>query len=243
MKLYHFTSVKSFKKIWETQSLKFADSKKTNDIFEKKKILQVTNLIFPEAYKSASHKVSFIKHFYDILFEYRQISLTMDYDDVAGYASPMMWGQYANHTRGICIELDTEKLNLNLNDVWSSKVVYTNHLPYINFDNTVLLNDDDIRNYIIEHRDDIFFKKHFHWTYENEYRIISNKESFLSIHGAINAIYLPDCKGYAFHVVDGLINGSGVKLKYLFPKPSNEGLKLSYLDAEVVRNCKKSNKN
>ena len=35
MKLYHYTSIEAFKKIWESKSLKFSVSKTTNDYFER----------------------------------------------------------------------------------------------------------------------------------------------------------------------------------------------------------------
>lgn len=240
MKLYHYTSVDSFKKIWESKSLKFSDSKKTNDIFEKRKLIQVYSVTYPIEYKPNSKGYPFFRHFYNILFGYRQISMCMDYsENLKGYASPMMWGQYANSSKGVCIELDSEKLNLDSSHIWSAKIVYSEQVREIVFDNCAFHNDNDINHFIEEHIDEIFFNKHFHWQFENEYRIISNKEEFLPIKDAITAIYVPNDKGYAFRVVDKMIEGSNVKFRYIIPITSKGGRKLSYIDVETVRRCKR----
>ncbi len=240
MKLYHYTSVKNFKKIWESKSLKFSDSKKTNDIFEKRKMIQVYSVTFPKEYEPNSKGFPFIKHFFDILFGYRQISLCMDYgQDLKGYASPMMWGQYANSSKGVCIELDSDKLDLDNSHIWSDKVDYLEQVREIVFDNCVFQNDNDINRFIEERISDIFFKKHYHWKNENEYRIISNKEEFLSIKDAITAIYVPKDTGYAFRVVDKMIEGSNVKFRYLVPTISKGGRKLSCMDVETARRCQR----
>lgn len=239
MKLYHYTSVKSFKKIWESKSLRFSDSKRTNDIFEKRKLVQVDNVTFPAEYKPNSRE-SFFKHFFEILATYRQISLCMDYDDaIKGYASPMMWGQYANSCKGVCIELDSDKLLLSNENVWADRVEYTDTIPEIVFKDCVFMTDDDIYTFIDGKIDDIFFKKHFHWKYENEYRIISNNEDFLLIRDAITAVYVPDMKGYAFREVDKLIKGSNIKFSYLFPITSKGGRKISCINVETIRRCKR----
>ncbi len=37
----------------------------------------------------------------------------MDFDtSIKGYASPLIWGVYGDKNKGVCIELDYEKLNL-----------------------------------------------------------------------------------------------------------------------------------
>ena len=240
MKLYHYTSVKSFKKIWENQSRKFSDSRKTNDVFEKRKLIQVYSVTFPEEYKPNSKGFPFFKHFYDILYSYRQISLCSDYNNgLKGYASPMMWGQYANSSKGICIELDSDKLDLNKTGLWAAKVEYTEKVPEIVFDGCMFRNDDDINLFIENNANDIFFKKHFHWQYENEYRIISNSDTYLPIWDAITAVYVPNDKGYAFRIVDKLLEGSEIILRYMFPITSKGGRKLSYMDVETARRCKK----
>ena len=240
MKLYHYTSVNSFKKIWESKSLKFSNSKKTNDIFEKRKFIQVYSVTFPIEYKPNSNGYPFFRHFYNILFGYHQISLCMDYNEnLKGYASPMMWGQYANSSKGVCIELDSDKLNLDNSNMWSSKIDYSEKVREIIFDNCVFQNDNDIYNFIEKHIGEIFFTKHFHWQFENEYRIISNKERFLPIKDAITAIYVPNDRGYAFRVVDKMIEGSNVNFRYLIPTTSKGGRKLSYMDVETIRRCKR----
>ena len=62
-----------------------------------------------------------LSHFLILFFReidsYKQISLTKNYKTLKGYASPMMWGQYARRkTRyntwkdGVCIELESSRI-------------------------------------------------------------------------------------------------------------------------------------
>ena len=49
MKLYHYTSIDSFIKIWDCECLKFSVGKTTNDSFEHNKNLMLTQCSFPSA--------------------------------------------------------------------------------------------------------------------------------------------------------------------------------------------------
>lgn len=225
MKLYHYTTVRNFKKIWESQSLKFSFSKRTNDIFEKMKIVEIGSISIPYEIRQNTKEFPFLNIFFDMLESYRQISLSMDYDnDLKGFSSPMMWGHYANSCKGVCIEIDSDRLILDSNNMWADKVEYTDFIPMIILNNNYeFKNKNDICAFINNNIHEFFYKKHFHWKYENEYRIISNEHQYLSIKDAITALYVPDTKGYAFREVKKLISDSNVDFYYLFPATSNGG--------------------
>ena len=121
MKLYHFTTLESFTKIWVTKTLKFSVYKNLNDSFEVNKYIDA---LYP-------HYESF-DNFYTILSKYKQISFAMDSDE-EGYKSPMMWGHYAHNENGVCIELDSEKLKLE-EEIILGKVEYDYKVPFIPFD-------------------------------------------------------------------------------------------------------------
>lgn len=204
MRLYHYTKVSSFQKIWDSKTLKFSDAKNANDIFERGKLISIPNI--PLGFFDESGHSKFISNFYEILYSYRQISMSMDYSvNEKGYTSPMMWGHYGNSTKGVCIELDSEKLNLNSVQLWSGRVRYVRKLPFLNFKGAVFNNDEDIFSYIEKHKNNIFYKKHIHWKYENEYRLISRTIDYLSIENAITAIYIVNNEGRTNRLVKRLV--------------------------------------
>ena len=113
MKLYHYTSLDSFSKIWISHSLLFSESKRTDDVFESIKILEIGECRLPYNGEEKGLEVQghFNKMFWDEVGKYKQISLLHDYKDgIKGCASPMMWGHYAQKGKGVCIEFDSEKI-------------------------------------------------------------------------------------------------------------------------------------
>lgn len=235
MKLYHYTSVGKFKKIWINEKnirLKFSESNKTNDVFEKYKFLLLDDVSVDETYIPDVNYSSLKRKFSDILNEYKQISFCANYikENIRGNASPMMWGQYAFRSKGVCIELDLEKLKLDKEIVWHQDVHYTPSIPLIECRECELSCDNDIRQFIKKNQKDIFFEKHKHWEHENEYRMISNCLDYLQIEDAISAVYVPDSKGYAFREVKKKLKNSRVKLCYMHPtSPVGYGTKIQFL--------------
>lgn len=69
-KLYHYTSFESFVKIWLSKTLKFSSVKNVNDVLESFRRTQAAT--FPQ--------MPLMQAFIDIRPQFKQISLTMDYD-------------------------------------------------------------------------------------------------------------------------------------------------------------------
>ena len=158
--LYHYTSFESFVKIWLSQKLKFSKISLMNDIQEKS-IRCATNDI--------SNAASLIAY-QQIRQDYKQISLTMDYDSFfKGCMSPMMWGHYANKGNGVCIEFNLSKLPLppttSYGPIRYKKILshYTNLPPQI-------CNGQDIDEYIRKNSIKLLFTKQKEWMAENEFR-------------------------------------------------------------------------
>ena len=135
MKLYHYTSIDSFKKIWESKSLKFCVSKTTNDSFERNKSLRLTKNSFLSL-KDGGAIESFFNSVFREIDSYKQISLTKNYKTLKGYASPMMWGQYARRkTRyntwkdGVCIELESSRIERPTDSFFEGEVTYEEIVP------------------------------------------------------------------------------------------------------------------
>ena len=193
MKLYHYTKLRNIKQIWETKSLNFASTKLVNDPFERYKFVDLNYAIIP----SGISIDSFRSRFFDILYNYKQISLCTDYDDgTSGYKSPMMWGHYARewnvkrnmYEDGVCIELDSDKLYLA--DILNDRVSYSNNIPKVSLCETRFMEDMSFVDFIERNKKDIFFTKHKSWEHENEYRLISIQCTRLDISNAIMKIYV-----------------------------------------------------
>lgn len=209
MKLYHYTTIESFAKIWVSKQLRFSESKNTNDLFERRKTWELACGILPkeEDSKNLLDVInSFGRCFSEILSQYKQISFTLDYKNIRGCKSSMMWGQYAHNDNGVCIELDSDKLIIPT-DVYKSKVRYTYDVPKIRFDKeNEYLKDTYLQQFVKRNRKTIFFSKHKHWEHENEYRLVSKCHDYLSIEGAITRVYVYDSTSMNTRVVEHIIN-------------------------------------
>lgn len=149
-RLYHYTSFNSFVKIWLTKTLKFGNIMDMNDIFESNFSSQCHSIKDME-YMNLYHEEK--KH-------YKQISLTMDYDSfIQGCMSPMMWGQYADKAKGVCIEFDYNKLMQHIEPKMLHNVVsYVSILPEPPKITQAEVMDFD--SFFMKNQKDIFFTKH-----------------------------------------------------------------------------------
>jgi len=89
--MYHYTSFESFLKIWASKKLKFSPISEVNDINE------VSKFYFGEDTKELRKEVGL----------YNQISLVKEVrKEYISCMSPVMWGQYGDKGRGVCIRID-----------------------------------------------------------------------------------------------------------------------------------------
>lgn len=215
MKLYHFTSIDSFCKIWVSQKLRFSNNFSTNDIYEQRKSLPLVNKLFTtKRYSSVIEAYQAFDRLYTKeLSHYKQISFTTDYfsDDerltMYGWMSPMMWGQYAHNNSGVCIEIDSDKLILPKYS-YTNKVNYVDTIPKIKAGGEYFdLNQKMIKQYVANSINNIFYIKHKHWEHENEYRLIirSKSDNYLSVKNAINAIYVFSASGIETEIIENMI--------------------------------------
>ena len=200
MKIYHYTSMANFALIWQSQRLKFSESKGTNDFFERHKIIEADGGTF--TYNGEKTELEVIQHNIDAIFykinKFKQISLCIDSSEaLKGYASPMMWGQYARTKDengvwqdGVCIELDESKLNLKAQPLYFREILYTDNVSIIKLRGYNFTKENAITKYIEANKELLFFTKHRHWEHENEYRIVSNSMDYLDISKAIIGVYV-----------------------------------------------------
>ena len=182
MKLYHFTSFNTFIKIWHSKKLLFQPFYNVNDRLERSKFVKIPD--FSNESKSQLNKLD------NQLASYRQISLLSDYSEsIKGFMSSVMWGHYGDKGNGVCIELDSDKLNLLDPTIKKHKVNYS-----IEINAPTLEKEDDIQIFIDTHIDYFFFQKTKEWDGENEYRLVSRIQTELDISNAISAVYMFEYK-------------------------------------------------
>lgn len=234
-KLYHYTSFDTFLRIWASKRLKFGSVKNVNDIEEGRNSFNLSN--YGPALIPLCHAYE------DIRSSYKQISLNMDYDGgIKGYMSPIMWAHYGDKRKGVCIEFDYNKMNIPAH-CFAEKVTYKDTIKkyYELPPGTETISD--IKRYIIENRDNIFFTKLKCWEAENEFRIISNQDEFLEIDGAITAIYLTSCESDECIMAENLVKPYSIEVRYIHSLYSKEVFELFDSDTETHRNLYNINRN
>lgn len=203
-RLYHYTSFDTFVKIWLTKQLKFGEIKSMNDIQEADFASSISNM----------QQLPLLYAYNGVRTSFKQISLTMDYDTyLKGCMSPMMWGLYADKRRGVCIELDFDKIEFP-KDCIKGIVRYKKVLKKSAEIPSIAKSINDIRKYIIKNKNESFFTKQNSWKGENEYRIISSNSAFLNIADAITAVYVTTYDSLDCLLVEKLINDQ-VPVQYL----------------------------
>ena len=179
MRFHHYTSSNSFIRIWHSQKLLFGDPASVNDVLEQSR--EVSGSIW---------QYNTLRQIQQQSSKFRQISLTKDYSEkVLGCMSPMMWGHYGDKGNGVCIELEWSKLKIP-QSVMHGDIKYVCGIPPTpKYPNTLLgASVQEIRKYLREEGQSIFFIKSKDWSYENEYRLVSDSKDSISIKGAIKRI-------------------------------------------------------
>ncbi|MBE6263658.1 MAG: DUF2971 domain-containing protein [Prevotella sp.] len=232
-RLYHYTSFNSFVRIWLTKTLKFGEIPNMNDMFEHNNSAQ-SNLL----------NVNHLDLFHKERRKYKQISLTMDYDSFTqGCMSPMMWGVYADKAKGVCIELDYNKLQKHIKDsMLHDSIYYVQNLPEPPLITSEAVNDFD--SFFRKNQKDIFFTKHESWANENEYRIISKDDDILNIEEAISAIYITKCNSTECECIEKLLkDNNGIFFGCIYQDSmSNIGTYYNICNVEYRKQAYKHNK-
>ena len=243
MILYHYTLLDCFLSIWKSKTLRFSNSKNTNDFFERVKVCRITsNSIVHNGQRLDEQLIrNFQSEIFDELDKYKQISFSTDYPDgTPGYASPMMWGQYSrerlkddSYQDGVCIELESDKLVRPHCGFYEGKVTYTDFLksPIVEGEDIAQSNATD---YFIEKNNELlFFTKHNHWEHESEYRMVCKNGIGIDISMAINRIYV---LGYDEKIISKIEQAIGTDSIISFLKGGGvESRNLSVIDVRGYR--------
>lgn len=194
MKLYHYTTIGKFKSIWENNELWFSSShiQSNNDYFERIKGFSIigehSEFVDRLMNFSPSNK---IPNYFRLVNSYKQISFCMDYSDgTLGCLSPMMWGQYGGKGMGVCIEFNSDSWDFSSPLFYAQPIQYQTMLDEVQLKNSDFIDSKSLYSAIERQIDIIFFQKHSHWFFENEYRVISREAHHLSVNDAITHIYM-----------------------------------------------------
>jgi len=205
MKLYHYTKFETFVSyILPELQLRFNSFSECNDPFEFNiscvlDVNQFTHKYYREIAKAYEMELK----------EYRFTCFCKDKDmlDPDGYKLPTMWAHYGQNHEGICIEIDSEKLDyrpFTPGSIIKESVNYSreNSLGSINSYFPIQNIGETIEEYIQRGikfcvkawETTSLFTKLSDWQIENEYRIVHKscnpKYEFLDISEAVTAIYL-----------------------------------------------------
>ena len=196
MKLYHYTTYANFCTIWIQQKLKFSEWTNCNDVYERDKVYNLTQQ--SREHNGIKFSVEVFRQFKKNVFEevgrYKQVSFCLDYKDMKGYASPMMWGHYARDYQrsGVCIEIDSLKIKSSYPNakIYKGKVSYKINLTATEIGGVNQEKADAAQTFVVKNRKQLFFQKHPHWKPENEYRYLSKNCDYLDISDAITMVYV-----------------------------------------------------
>lgn len=177
--LYHYTNLDSAIKIILSNSLRFGNFSNMNDIAEVRR--ELYDNIDSETLDS-------------IVAKYQAISLTIDSEDIRGFAIDALWGYYADKGNGVCLVFDRDKL---LEEYKKSCRSDDDGIPddlsikyEVNFSNLNFGEGDspeDLETYVRGNIDELFYKKDICWQHEKELRLLvkSEGETYLNYADAL----------------------------------------------------------
>lgn len=111
-----------------------------------------------------------------------------------GYQNEMMWAQYAENHKGVCLEIDTELFVDENSHIDFFKFQDINYNPkkdeWFHWDKNSS-KDENIDQFIRQNVDNLFLSKSHYWEKECEKRllILDDKQCYLNVKESLTAIY------------------------------------------------------
>lgn len=162
--LYHYTKFDACIKIFLSGTLLFNKLKDMNDINE---------LYRPLFFKEMDD----IDKKFNIEKDYQQLSFTIN-GRKKGFDIPAMWGHYGDKGNGVCLVFNKEHLlnNLPAEVKRYGEICYTDvYSPDLHIEK-----DKEDQPVPSEQLKEVFFKKTWDWSYEQEFRIIAYSPNYES---------------------------------------------------------------
>lgn len=260
MKLYHYTKFDTFiYDILPNMKLKFFSFSGSNDPFEFSRLFQIDLSDF-----SIQYRDEIANEYFRQMDKYRFVCFSKDRRDVPGFKLPTMWAHYGEKHKGVCLEIDLDKIDFSIykkGSIIKKSVKYD--IP--DSESKVILGTpvqnetptDFIRRSISEHVEKWesanIFTKLKDWKIENEYRIVykndDNDEHYLDISQALTHVYLGinASKNWSnsvkIEVLSHLIKEKSIKIQreIKFEFLQNEAEKINSNNFEDRKLCKKLN--
>jgi hypothetical protein len=189
--------------IWRSKKLRFSPAKNTNDFFERFKTFVLTQDTFMcDGYPLDRDQFdNFDEKIREELNNYKQVSFSYDYNNgMKGYASPMMWGQYAwrknkvgSWQNGVCLAIDSEKIKEPAFKIYSNKIFYNSVIDTPRVENIDYTKEGAAALFVARNIHAYFFTKHKHWEHENEYRYINKINGKFMMDKPPSCLYLGSC--------------------------------------------------
>lgn len=223
--------------------LRYSEFTKTNDYSEFSKYS-----ILP--YLPEDKSLIPYQEFYKKVNQFKLLCFSEDSKSKYGWNLPCMWAHYGDRNRGVCIELELDRIELNGN-VKSRQVLYVDDIPVIDFrkDARLFTESKEERNLVIDEfiqKDDykILFLKESDWSIEQEYRIVVDiNEEYLDISNAITGIYFGLGSHYndekIISLMKNLDNANRSDINVYFLKYNSKGQKriVDYYDIRGNEDC------
>lgn len=203
-RLFHYTKLETFcKYIWPNKNLRSGEICNLNDLFERYK--KVSTELWSQA--ALLHAFEVMRN------QFRQISFTMDFDSFKeGCMSPLMWAYYADSTNGVCIEFDPNKIHFDSDDICKPVNYVDGPSREINIPKDVK-SLNDLKSFIHNNVDLIFFTKSSDWEKENEFKILTKNEFTYFDVEAITCVYVASYDSETCLTVEKLVSDQ-VPVKY-----------------------------
>lgn len=205
-RLFHYTKLQTFRDhIWPKKRLRSGEICHLNDLFEKHKKVS----------SASCTQVALIYAFEIIRNQFRQISFTMDFDSFKeGCMSSTMWAYYAESTNGVCIEFDPSKIHFSADDICKP----INYVDWPSREITIPANVKsltELRSFIFDNVDSIFFTKSRDWDKENEFKILTTREFTYFDDDAIRCVYVASYDSDTCLTVENFV-GDKVPVKFFY---------------------------
>lgn len=199
-KLYHFTSVESFKSIWKTMTL-LPQSRFHND--------RISD-IFMESFDDVEVPLEII---IALLEEVQKLGY-ISFVNVIEPSFENRFSVLANAKLGpadkkICIELNIDRMEIP-QSAYQGSINYSRDYSiyhYSRWKDIKALSINELRRYISENAEKLFFAKKYCYSIENEYRIILSRMDKLNIEKAISNIYIFSSDAKTIQFVKTEVNG------------------------------------
>lgn len=173
------------------------------------------------------------RRFFTKINSFKSICFSVDVGSKKGWNLPCMWAHYGDNHKGVCIEIDLEKLCIDDNFL-KRRVNYVESIPVNDFRNPDYYIDSKADSMIDElikkNNYEILFTKESDWVVEQEFRIITNQNiDFIGISNAITGIYFG---------VRNRITSKRIKLfEKLLSKSTENSINLYLLHLSDLNNC------